>query len=122
MSWLGQNVDLGWSATLIRLATGAFFVHVIAQPRGSGKSEGTFGDEEWDHYDTIERITQQSWSDGKVGMVGILSPIRLPNPGLLIKTFGCDGTINSWYSRNDPADGTQRVHHRLGAPWRSLAG
>jgi uncharacterized membrane protein YphA (DoxX/SURF4 family) len=26
MSWLGQNVDLGWSATLIRLATGAFFL------------------------------------------------------------------------------------------------
>src|SRR5258708_27006471 len=26
MSWLGQNVDLGWSATLIRLATGAVFL------------------------------------------------------------------------------------------------
>ena len=26
MSWLGPNVDLGWSATLIRLATGAFFL------------------------------------------------------------------------------------------------
>ena len=26
MSWLGQNVDLGWGATLIRLATGAFFL------------------------------------------------------------------------------------------------
>jgi len=47
------------------------YVHVIAQPRGSGKSEGRFGDEEWDHYDTIEWITQQPWSDGKVGMVGI---------------------------------------------------
>jgi hypothetical protein len=47
------------------------YVHVIAQPRGSGKSEGISGDEEWDHYDTIEWITQQPWSDGKVGMVGI---------------------------------------------------
>jgi uncharacterized membrane protein YphA (DoxX/SURF4 family) len=26
MSWLGQNVDLGSSATLIRLAAGAFFL------------------------------------------------------------------------------------------------
>ena len=47
------------------------YVHVIAQPRGSGKSEGQYGDEEWDHYDTIEWISRQPWSDGKVGMVGI---------------------------------------------------
>jgi putative oxidoreductase len=26
MSWLWQNGELGWSATLIRLATGAFFL------------------------------------------------------------------------------------------------
>ena len=47
------------------------YIHVIVQPRGSGKSEGQYGDEEWDHYDTIEWITQQPWSDGNVGMVGI---------------------------------------------------
>jgi hypothetical protein len=40
----------------------------------------------------------------------ILSPVRLPNPGLLIKTLGCDGTINSWYSRNDPGDSGPTVH------------
>jgi hypothetical protein len=40
----------------------------------------------------------------------ILSPFRLPNPGLLIKTLGCDGTINSWYSRNDPGDSGPTVH------------
>jgi len=40
----------------------------------------------------------------------ILSPVRLPNPGLLIKTLGCDGTINSWYNRNDPGDSGPTVH------------
>jgi putative CocE/NonD family hydrolase len=49
----------------------AGYVHVIAQPRGSAKSEGHYGHEDTDHYDTIEWITQQPWSDGKVGMVGI---------------------------------------------------
>ena len=40
----------------------------------------------------------------------ILSPMRLPNPGLLIKTLGCDGVINSWYSRSDPGDSGPTVH------------
>ena len=44
---------------------------MIAQPRGSAKSEGHYGHEDTDHYDMIEWITQQPWSDGKVGMVGI---------------------------------------------------
>ena len=44
---------------------------MIAQPRGSAKSEGHYGHEDTDHYDLIEWITQQPWSDGKVGMVGI---------------------------------------------------
>lgn len=47
------------------------YVHVIAQPRGSAKSEGRYGHEDTDHYDTIEWITQQPWCDGNVGMVGI---------------------------------------------------
>src|ERR1700726_5237292 len=47
------------------------YVHVIAQPRGSAKSEGHYGHEDTDHYDLIEWITQQPWSDGKGGMVGI---------------------------------------------------
>ena len=49
----------------------AGYIHVIAQPRGSAKSEGHYGHEDSDHYDTIEWITQQPWSNGKVGMVGI---------------------------------------------------
>jgi putative CocE/NonD family hydrolase len=47
------------------------YVHVISQPRGSAKSEGHYGHEDSDHYDTIEWITRQPWSDGNVGMVGI---------------------------------------------------
>ena len=49
------------------------YVHVIGQVRGGHKSEGElFVDDEWDHYDTIEWITQQPWCDGNVGMVGHL--------------------------------------------------
>jgi len=40
----------------------------------------------------------------------ILSPLRLPKPGLLIKTMGCDGTINSWYNNDDPGDPGPTVH------------
>ena len=40
----------------------------------------------------------------------ILSPIRLPKPGLLIKTMGCDGVINSWYNTGDPGDPGPTVH------------
>jgi hypothetical protein len=43
-------------------------------------------------------------------MQEILSPIRLPNPGLLIKTMGCDGTINSWYNNDDPGDAGPTIH------------
>ena len=47
------------------------YVHVIAQPRGSGKSEGHYGHEDTDHYDVIDWISRQRWCDGNVGMVGI---------------------------------------------------
>jgi uncharacterized protein len=47
------------------------YVHVIAQPRGSAKSEGHYGNENTDHYDVIEWISRQPWCDGNVGMVGI---------------------------------------------------
>jgi Putative metallopeptidase len=40
----------------------------------------------------------------------ILSPVRLPQPGLLIKTMGCDGIINSWYNRGDADDHGPTVH------------
>ena len=47
------------------------YVHVIAQPRGSAKSEGHYGHEDSDHYDTIDWISRQPWCNGNVGMVGI---------------------------------------------------
>lgn len=47
------------------------YAHVIAQPRGVGKSEGEFMHGEWDHYDLIEWIAAQPWCDSNVGMVGI---------------------------------------------------
>jgi predicted acyl esterase len=47
------------------------YAHVHCQIRGAGKSEGVYGDDATDHYDIIEWITQQPWSNGKVGMVGI---------------------------------------------------
>ena len=47
------------------------YAHVITQPRGSAKSQGHYGHEDSDHYDTIEWISQQEWSNGRVGMVGI---------------------------------------------------
>ena len=49
----------------------AGYIHVIAQSRGTAKSEGQFLDEQWDHYDLIEWISKQVWCDGNIGMVGI---------------------------------------------------
>ena len=46
------------------------YVHVIGSPRGYLKS-GDGGSREWDSYDVIEWIAQQSWCDGNIGMVGI---------------------------------------------------
>ncbi|MDH5696217.1 MAG: CocE/NonD family hydrolase, partial [Dehalococcoidia bacterium] len=50
--------------------------HIVADVRGSGKSEGemqTFNSkqEQEDNYDLVEWIAQQSWCDSNIGMVGI---------------------------------------------------
>jgi len=52
------------------------YAHVIANPRGVGKSEGFPGPHpfvgvETDVYDLIEWISQQAWCDGNIGMIGI---------------------------------------------------
>jgi uncharacterized protein len=47
------------------------YVHVIAQVRGSGKSEGAYNPDNHDHYDTLDWLAKQPWCDGNVGMVGI---------------------------------------------------
>jgi hypothetical protein len=40
----------------------------------------------------------------------MLSPVRLPKAGLVIKTMGCDGLINAWYSHEGPVDSGPTVH------------
>jgi len=51
------------------------YVHVIANIRGSGRSEGNYpflaAPEAQDGYDLIEWIAQQPWCDGNVGMFGV---------------------------------------------------
>ncbi len=37
-------------------------------------------------------------------------PRRLPKAGLTIKTMGCDGMINAWYSREGHGDTGPTVH------------
>jgi hypothetical protein len=64
--WFGP-IEAGDTRRLV--ANG--YVHVVAQARGTAKSEGHYGEEDSDHYDVIDWITRQPWSDGKVGMVGI---------------------------------------------------
>ncbi|MDG6904883.1 MAG: CocE/NonD family hydrolase [Nitrososphaerota archaeon] len=52
------------------------YAHIIADTRGTGKSEGEYlgwisKEEARDGYDLIEWIAKQPWCDGNVGMVGI---------------------------------------------------
>ena len=55
---------------------------VLADVRGFGDSEGcveVWGpNEQQDQYDLVEWIAQQSWSDGKVGMIGASYPGTTP--------------------------------------------
>ncbi len=51
------------------------FVHIIADERGTGKSEGTDANSGprglgGDGYDLVEWVAQQPWCDGNVGMTG----------------------------------------------------
>ncbi len=51
------------------------YVHVIADARGSGDSEGDYCyqglDEQTDGYDIIEWMAEQPWCDGNCGMLGM---------------------------------------------------
>ena len=75
-----QIQDLGAPMGFIEAGASDFFVprgyvHVIANIRGTGGSDGTFGlfdsQERRDMYDLVEWAAAQPWSDGNVGMVGI---------------------------------------------------
>jgi putative CocE/NonD family hydrolase len=71
------------------------YIHIIAEPRGIGNSEGlNFGDatlhDPKDIYDTVDWIVKQPWSNGKVCMMGPSSYSRAqlqaaqePHPNLI---------------------------------------
>jgi len=67
-----------WSHAIESGATGFYvahgYVHVIAQGRGAGRSQGQWRwfdkKERTDGYDLIEWIARQPWCNGKVGMIG----------------------------------------------------
>src|SRR5260370_42172161 len=62
--WFGP-LEAGDTGRL--LAAG--YVHVIAQSRGTGKSEGRFMDEDPDQYDPIDWIGRHPRARGNVGLV-----------------------------------------------------
>ena len=75
-----QIQDLGAPMGFIEAGATDFFVprgyvHVIANLRGTGGSEGVFGfhdaQERDDLYDLVEWAAAQPWSNGRVGMIGI---------------------------------------------------
>jgi predicted acyl esterase len=67
-----------WSHAIESGATGFYvahgYVHVIAQGRGAGRSQGQWRwldeKERTDGHDLIEWIARQDWCDGNVGMIG----------------------------------------------------
>ena len=75
-----QIQDIGAPMGFIEAGATDFFVprgyvHVIANLRGTGGSQGTFGfhdaQERQDMYDLVEWAAEQPWSNGRVGMIGI---------------------------------------------------
>lgn len=75
-----QVQDIGAPMGFIEAGASDFFVprgyvHVIANLRGTGGSEGEFGffnrQEGLDSHDIVEWAAEQEWSDGEIGMVGI---------------------------------------------------
>ncbi len=75
-----QIQDLGAPSGFIEAGATDFFVprgyvHVIANVRGTGQSDGSFGlfdaQERRDLHDLVEWAAAQPWCDGRVGMVGI---------------------------------------------------
>jgi uncharacterized protein len=75
-----QIQDLGAPMGFIEAGSTDFFVprgyvHVIANLRGTSGSEGTFGfhdaQERLDLFDLVEWAAEQTWSNGRIGMIGI---------------------------------------------------
>jgi hypothetical protein len=72
----GPWAETGWPGTRYRDFVGHGYAYAIQDVRGRFDSEGTFhpmmlgGNEVADGYDTRQWIAQQSWCDGKIGLVG----------------------------------------------------
>lgn len=90
------------------------YAHVVADIRGTGKSEGEMRcfhsqQEQEDGYDLVEWIAQQPWCDGNIGMVGPsyfgMSQflVAAQQPPHLKAIFGYDSP-GDWY-REGPYDG-----------------
>jgi uncharacterized protein len=82
------------------------YVHLIADTRGSGASEGNYSfygkKESEDGYDLVEWIAKQPWCDGNVGMIG-MSYFALmqyhtaaQNPPHLKAIAPCDGLTDRY--------------------------
>jgi uncharacterized protein len=73
----GMNGELaGMEAGDSRFFVSKGYAHIIADVRGTCKSEGEYLNmfsekEQQDGYDLVEWIAQQSWSNSNVGMIGI---------------------------------------------------
>jgi len=67
---LSHSIEAGATSFFVNRG----YVHVIAQVRGSGLSQGKFNwygiDEQKDGYELVEWIAQQPWCNGNVGMIG----------------------------------------------------
>src|SRR5436309_10303282 len=69
----GKDVVPGSNRTQAALYGTRGYALVIQDVRGTGRSEGQnvpFRMDQYDGYDTVEWAARQSWSNGKIGMVG----------------------------------------------------
>jgi hypothetical protein len=88
------------------------YVHVIANVRGSGKSEGLYeclgSGEIQDIYDAIEWLASQPWCDGNVGMFGlsyfgmVQKRVAALNPPHLKALFAMYGFTDIYCPRGRP--------------------
>ncbi|MBA7648169.1 hypothetical protein ES703_55952 [subsurface metagenome] len=92
----GRENSLVWDGTMESGNTSQFvgsgYVHVIADVRGCGDSEGEYvgmcsHTEGEDGYDIIEWIAAQPWCDGNVGMVGVQTYTAAEQPPHLKAIF-----------------------------------
>jgi len=69
-----MGMMFGGGETFVKYLASHGYAIVMQDVRGRGDSEGEFGfywAEAEDGYDSIEWLAEQSWSDGRVGMMGV---------------------------------------------------